>query len=132
MKPFFRALLGTLALATSAHGVEFHIATDGNDSNPGTKSSPFRTIQHAADLTQPGDVITVHQGIYRERISPPHGGSSDKKRIVYQAANGERVAIKGSEVITNWVKVHDDVWKAEIPNAFFGSFNPYSDLIHGD
>ncbi len=32
----------------------------------------------------------------------------------------------------NWVKVQEDVWKATLPNSFFGSFNPYSDLIHGD
>jgi alpha-N-arabinofuranosidase len=132
MKPFLHVLLAALALAASVHGAEFHVATDGSDSNSGTRKSPFRTIQRAADFAQPGDVITVHQGIYRERISPPRGGTSDKKRIVYQAARGELVAVKGSEVVTNWVKVQDDVWKVEIPNAFFGSFNPYSDLIHGD
>ena len=32
----------------------------------------------------------------------------------------------------NWVKVQPDVWKTTIPNSFFGAFNPYSDLIHGD
>jgi alpha-N-arabinofuranosidase len=51
---------------------------------------------------------------------------------VYQAASGEKVVIKGSEVIKNWVNVQDDVWKVTLPNSFFGSFNPYSDLIHGD
>ena len=72
------------------------------------------------------------QGVYRERINPPRGGASDTKRIVYQAARGEQVEIKGSEVVTNWVKVQDDVWKATLANSFFGSFNPYSDLIRGD
>ena len=74
----------------------------------------------------------MHEGVYRERISPPRGGESDAKRIVYQAAPGEKVEIKGSEVVKNWVKVQDDVWKVTLPNSFFGSFNPYSDLIHGD
>ena len=62
---------------------------------------------------KPGDVITVHEGIYRERINPPRGGESDAKRIVYQAAPGEKVEIKGSEVVKNWVKVQDDVWKRD-------------------
>ena len=74
----------------------------------------------------------MHEGVYRERISPPRGGESETKRIVYQAALGERVEIKGSEVVKNWVKVQDGVWKATLPGGFFGSFNPYSDLIHGD
>ena len=73
-----------------------------------------------------------HEGVYRERITPPRGGESDKKRIVYQAAPGGKVEIKGSEIVKNWVKVQDNVWKVTIPNAFFGGFNPYSDLIHGD
>jgi len=111
---------------------EFHVATQGNDASRGTKSAPFRTIQKAADLAQPGDVITVHEGVYRERINPPRGGTSEQKRIVYQAARGEKVEIKGSEVIKNWVRVQDTVWKVTLPNVTFGNFNPYTDLIHGD
>jgi alpha-N-arabinofuranosidase len=124
--------LGAVALATTIHAADFHVAPTGNDANPGTQAAPLRTIQRAANLAQPGDVITVHEGVYRERISPPRGGESDTKRIVYQAAPGEKVEIKGSEVVKNWVKVQDDVWKVTLPNSFFGSFNPYSDLIHGD
>ena len=121
-----------LAPLAAAHAAEFHVATSGNDANPGTQAAPLRTIQRAADLAQPGDVITVHEGVYRERINPPRGGESDTERIVYQAAPGEKVEIKGSEVVKDWVKVQDDVWKVTLPNSFFGSFNPYSDLIHGD
>jgi alpha-N-arabinofuranosidase len=124
--------MGAVALATTVHAADFHVARNGNDANPGTRTAPVRTIQRAANLAQPGDVITVHEGVYRERISPPRGGESDTKRIVYQAAPGEKVEIKGSEVVENWVKLQDDVWKVTLPNSFFGSFNPYSDLIHGD
>ena len=114
------------------HATELHVAVTGNDSNPGTKTAPLKTIQRGAELAQPGDVVTVHEGIYRERINPPRGGESDQKRIVYQAAGGAKVEIKGSEQVKNWEKVQDDTWKVAIPNAFFGTFNPYSDLIHGD
>ena len=124
-----------LLLALSAHAAdatEFHISVNGSDTNDGSASKPFKTISAAAQAAQPGDGITVHEGIYRERVTPPRGGESDAKRIVYQAASGEKVEIRGSEVVKNWVKVQDDVWKATLPNAFFGGFNPYSDLIHGD
>ncbi len=119
-------------LASVGQAREFHVTVTGNDFNPGTKKAPFRTIQHAADLAQPGDVITVHAGVYRERVNPPRGGVSDRKRIVYRAAPGETVEIKGSEVIDNWVNLQGDVWKVTLPNSFFGDFNPYSDVIHGD
>ncbi len=122
-------LLSPLSVAYAA---EFHVAVNGNDTNAGTQAAPLRTIQHAADLAQPGDVITVHKGVYRERITPPRGGASDEKRIVFQAAPGETVEVKGSELAKNWVKVENETWKVTLPNSFFGSFNPYSDLIHGD
>jgi alpha-N-arabinofuranosidase len=120
------------AFAASMEGREFHVTITGDDANPGTTSAPFRTIQHAADLAQPGDVVTVHAGTYRERVNPRRGGLSESQRIVYQTARNERVEIKGSEVITNWVQVQGEVWRVTLPNSFFGRFNPYSDLIHGD
>ena len=86
----------------------------------------------AARLAQPGDLITVHAGIYRERINPPRGGRSDSQRIVYQAAPGEEVEIRGSEVVTNWAKLQNETWKVTLPNSFFGGFNPYADVLHGD
>ena len=127
-------LLTILALVPSApvQAAEFHVASSGKDSNAGTLDAPLRTIQRAADLAQPGDTITVHEGVYRERITPPRGGEFDTKRIVYQAAPGEKVEIKGSEVVKDWVKVQNETWKVTLPNSFFGAFNPYSDLIHGD
>jgi alpha-N-arabinofuranosidase len=80
MKNATITLAGIFALAASAHAAEFHVAVDGKDSSAGTQAAPLRTIQHAADLAQPGDVITVHEGVYRERIAPPRGGLSDAKR----------------------------------------------------
>jgi alpha-N-arabinofuranosidase len=31
-----------------------------------------------------------------------------------------------------WRKVQGDTWQVVLPNTFFGRFNPYADLIHGD
>ena len=118
--------------AVLAQATEFHVATKGDDRNSGTKVSPFRTVQRAANAAQPGDVITVHEGVYRERVNPPRGGTSETKRISYQAAPGEQVVITGSEPVKSWEKVSGDTWRVTIPNSFFGQFNPYANLIHGD
>ena len=128
-----RIIMGLLAFAAiSALATEFHVSVNGNDRNDGSSAKPFKTISAAAQVAQPGDVVTVHAGTYRERINPPRGGISDTQRIVYQAAPGEIVEIKGSEVVKNWAKVQADVWKVTLTNSFFGDFNPYHDLIHGD
>jgi alpha-L-arabinofuranosidase len=95
-------------------------------------AKPFKTIMAAANVAMPGDVITVHAGVYREQITPPRGGNSELERIVYQAAKGEKVEIKGSEIIKGWQKQDNDIWVAQIPNSLFGKFNPYKELISGD
>lgn len=119
-------------ITTAGSAKEYHVSVNGSDQNDGSVSKPFRTINFAAQLAEAGDVITVHAGIYRERINPARGGESDAKRIVYRAATGEKAEIKGSEVITGWKKEKDGVWKVTIPNSFFADYNPYKDSINGD
>jgi hypothetical protein len=121
-----------VSLAHVALAREFHVSVKGDDRNDGSAAQPLKTISAAAQLAQPGDVITVHEGTYRERVTPPRGGDSEARRIVYQAAPGEKAAIKGSEVIRDWKRFHGTVWKVALPNSFFGSYNPYKDLIVGD
>jgi hypothetical protein len=121
-----------MAVCTAIIAREYHVAKTGNDENNGTPDAPLLTIQRAASLAQPGDVIIVHEGVYRERVIPPRGGSSDGKRITYRAAAGEKVEIRGSEVIKNWEQFSGTVWKATIPLALFGEYNPYTDLVRGD
>lgn len=119
----------TLSVASAR---EIHVSTAGNDLHEGTAARPLRSIAAAAQAAHSGDTITVHAGVYRERVNPPRGGDSDQNRIVYQAAPDERVVITGSEIVTGWQKVEHDTWRVVLPNAFFGEFNPYRDLIHGD
>lgn len=111
---------------------EYHVSPKGKDHYDGTLSHPLKTISAASAVAIPGDVITVHAGIYRERVTPPRGGASGANRIVYQAASGERVEISGAEVIKGWKPIKGDVWTVTLANSFFGNFNPYSDVIHGD
>ncbi|HEU0140625.1 MAG TPA: right-handed parallel beta-helix repeat-containing protein [Bryobacteraceae bacterium] len=128
-----RVGLALLVLVSpAAFAGEYHVSVNGHDSNDGSSSKPFRTISAAARVAQPGDVITVRAGTYRERVTPPRGGTSGSRRIVYQAAPGEKAVIKGSEVIRNWKPFLPGVWKAVVPNSLFGKYNPYKDLIVGD
>lgn len=111
---------------------EYHVSPIGDDSNDGIESSPLRTVQRGAELAQAGDVVTVHAGVYREWINPPRGGESDADRIVFQAAHGEKAIVKGSEPVSGWSRVEGGAWRVSLPNDFFGDFNPFAELIHGD
>ena len=110
----------------------YHVSINGADHNPGTAEAPFRTINHAAQVAAPGDTVQVHEGIYREWVSPRNGGRSAYERITYEAAPGEHPVIKGSEVVTGWEKVEGTVWKVTVPNSLFGGWNPYAIKLGGD
>jgi hypothetical protein len=125
------AVLLALLVSGSVSATTYHVAKTGNDGNAGTSGSPYLTINKAAQVMQAGDSVIVHAGEYREWVQPARGGSSESARITYKTAPGEIVQIKGSERITSWVLQSGNVWKADIPDAFFGSFNPFSMDVRG-
>ncbi|WP_434564990.1 right-handed parallel beta-helix repeat-containing protein [Thermoanaerobacterium thermosaccharolyticum] len=112
--------------------MEYHVAKTGSDQGKGTLQDPFLTINKAASVAMAGDTIIVHEGVYREWVKPKYKGLSDKRRITYKAAEGEKVVIKGSERIQSWHHVEGNVWKCQLPNSFFGEFNPYKEEVFGD
>lgn len=134
----FKMIRITILLAIILHlsiaviAKEYHVSVKGNDKNSGAVTAPFRTIGRASEVAMPGDIITVHAGVYREMIVPARGGTANSKRIIYRAAAGEKVEIKGSEIITNWQQIGQGLWKVELPYAYFKKYNPFTDKVFGD
>jgi hypothetical protein len=82
------------------------VATNGNDSNPGTLAAPFRTIQQAANHAAWGDVVDIRGGTYRETVKPSHGG------ITFQNYNGESVTVSGADQLTGWSNYSGNIYQA--------------------
>ena len=122
-------LLYASALCASAR--EIHVAKTGDNAGDGSQERPYLTIAKASEVAQPGDVVTVYAGTYREWVKPVRGGTGEDNRITYRAAPGEPATIKGSEQIASWTREEDGVWKVELPNAFFGNYNPYALNVSG-
>jgi hypothetical protein len=62
---------------TEPTGRVLHVSPAGNDAAPGTDpASPLRTIQRAANLSQPGDLVLIRPGVYRESVAVPRSGTS--------------------------------------------------------
>ncbi len=84
-----RKLISAVPNATT-----YYVSGTGNDRNSGrTTSSAFRTIQRAADLTNPGDTVLIMNGEYKN--APGRGGVVGIKRsgkanawITYKAYPG--------------------------------------------
>ena len=108
-----------------------HVSTSSDLTDDGNGRPQFSSISAAAAVAQPGDTIIVAPGTYREHVSPPRSGTEEHP-IRFVADPPGEVIITGSDSATGWTHVNGDVWKYETPNARFGTFNPYADLIRGD
>ncbi len=83
-----------LIAAEAASGNEFFVTSDGQDTNPGTKEQPWRTITHANKTLQPGDTLYIRAGTYNEVIEPFRSGEPGKP-ITYTNYADEEVVIRG-------------------------------------
>ncbi|WP_194822293.1 family 16 glycoside hydrolase [Micromonospora sp. S-DT3-3-22] len=75
------------------------VATDGDDTNPGTTARPLRTIQRAHDLAEPGTTIAVRGGTYAptSTIRILKDGTADHP-ITLMNYPGEKVVIDGENM----------------------------------
>jgi parallel beta-helix repeat protein len=106
-KILFFLLLGAAPLQSAT----LYVAPDGSDQSADAASkTPLRTIAQAAKRAQPGDVIRVRGGIYRESVSLPNG-TSKTSFITLEAFNDEVVRLRGSDVVTGWEHHAGQIWK---------------------
>lgn len=134
MKKSTIIVLALLMGSTTIHAKVWHVdANKGSVKNAGTAEAPVKTISTAASHALAGDTILIKGGTYREWVSPANAGFSEKLPIVYKAAEGEQVLLKGSEQIKNWKKDRKrNCWVAVVDNMLFGDFNPFNINLFGD
>ena len=86
------------ACGNTGSGTCYYVdANTGNDANPGTSAQPFRTIQKAAGLVNPGDGVLVNDGVYTggsNIVSISRSGTS-ANWIVFQAVHRGGAVIDG-------------------------------------
>jgi parallel beta-helix repeat protein len=93
------ALLSTglyINMAANAATCTYFTATNGNDSNPGTLSLPFRTVNRGVRPLQPGQTLCIRVGLYAEELykSVVPSGTSWSQPVTIQAYSGEKVTLQ--------------------------------------
>jgi parallel beta-helix repeat protein len=116
MKLRFLLALTLTFLLTNAFAVDYYVsALTGSDSNNGlTTTSAFRTIQKAADLTNPGDIVYIMDGVYSEAkvLFSIHASvlyisrsGNENAYITYKNYPGHRPKISGINCRWNCVRI---------------------------
>ncbi|WP_069760963.1 right-handed parallel beta-helix repeat-containing protein [Streptomyces sp. LUP47B] len=90
------------------------VATNGNDTAPGTLAQPLRTVQRAVDLAKPGDTVAVRAGTYAltDNITIATAGTASQP-ISLGAYQGERVVIDGEQLAASHTPVGGSIPRAE-------------------
>jgi hypothetical protein len=74
------------------------VATDGNDTNDGlTVSTPWRTVQKAANSALPGNIVCARGGVYNEKVTVNVSGSAGAY-IIFQNYPGETAILDGTGI----------------------------------
>jgi hypothetical protein len=95
-----------IATAPQHGGRAYHVSPTGSDSNPGSETRPFRTIQKAADSVKPGDTVLVDDGVYaysgpndchgKVVVCVSRGGAPDNW-VVFRSKNKWRAKVDGGD-----------------------------------
>ncbi len=86
---------------------------NANDSNPGTKERPFRTIEKAGEIASAGDIVIIGGGIYREMLKPQNDGTAGAP-ITFKAAEGEEVTLSALEEVSGFADYKDGIAVASV------------------
>jgi parallel beta-helix repeat protein len=95
---FLIVVPGAEAAIPMRAGAIYYVSPSGSDSDPGTESQPWRTIQKAAKTLGAGDTVYIKAGRYEERVEPQNSGSADNE-IMYAAYPGAIVTIDGANIV---------------------------------
>lgn len=95
-RQMFSAFAIIALFISAADSKTYYVATNGNNSSPGSQTQPFATLQKGIEAAGPGDTVYVRGGVYKivnltgsAGVQFNKSGTSEEKRICYFAFPGE-------------------------------------------
>jgi len=111
-------------------GSTYFVSSNGNDSNPGTVTNPFLTIQKAADTMIAGDICYIRQGSYHETIIMDDNDGSDGSPIIFSVYDGERVVLDGTMLLdVVWEVYSGSIWKTTLDFPVWQLFAQRQEMV---
>jgi parallel beta-helix repeat protein len=97
-------LTGYVLSPRVATAATYYVATTGSNTNPGSQSQPFRTIDQGVSVLRAGDTLYIRQGTYTNQSIgcpsevPVPSGTSWSNAVTIAGYPGETVTLTGYHV----------------------------------
>lgn len=140
---FLRFFIILMLFAGCNSGTNFYVSNSGNDSNPGTRDKPFRTIQKAKNAVR--EIVPSHRGseisvwlgtgtyhLEEPFVLGPEDSGPDEGVVIYRALAGERVEFSGGIEIIGWKKRKVGYWVAPLNSLKAGNVDFRELFINGE
>lgn len=86
-------------IPVQATGNTYYVATNGNDTNPGSITQPWRTFSKAVSTVSPGDTVYIRGGTYHEiLLAYRDGGGTVGNYVTYASYPGETAILDGTNI----------------------------------
>jgi len=89
-------------------GKTLHVATTGDDANPGTEAAPVRSVNQGVSLAQSGDLVLVHAGTYGLGDGSEHIGLRLETAGLILAAEGAVTLQPGASGVSYGIEASAD------------------------
>jgi hypothetical protein len=99
----------------------YYVATWGSNQGQGTSSSPYQTIQQAANVANWGDTVAIYGGTYHETVTPAHSG------VTFTSVDNTPVVIDGADAVSNWSNLTGSVYTTQISSLGDGNNQVFVD-----
>jgi hypothetical protein len=111
-------VLVSIMFPVLAQSATYYVAqSGGKDSNPGSQSSPFQTIQKCASVAVAGDSCLVRAGTYRETVKPANNG------VTFAPDGNVAVTVSGADMVSGWSTYQGSIYKSSGMNWTMGTGN---------
>ena len=94
-----QSLQPTLVSIAMQSGNAYYVSVSGSDSNPGTQSLPWKTIQKCLNQVQPGWACQIMAGTYNESLALKTSGTASA-RITLKNYNNQTVTVNSGSSLT--------------------------------
>ncbi|MFA6543519.1 MAG: right-handed parallel beta-helix repeat-containing protein [Limisphaerales bacterium] len=129
-----RIIVSALAfIATAAAAADFHVAPNGNDTNPGTQAKPFATLSAARDAARsagagPHRIVVLPGDFFLAKTLELDARDNG---LTIEAAESGKVKIYGGKLVTGWRQDGEKFWCADLPGVKEGTWDFRALVVNG-